>query len=117
MPAHTMTRRPRRGSSAVTWVDHRHAIVATTTARGRVKVTEIEHRGHTRTAGMRYLTRIVDRIGDRERVVIVGPGQVRVRLERAYVTLFQRPARLVDVEPAKRLDRNELVDRLAQLTA
>ena len=106
-----------RRSSAVTWIDHRHAFVATTTPHGRVKITEIDHRGHSRSAGMRYLTRIVDRIGDRDRVVTVGPGRVRMRLERAYVSLVRRPEHLVDVEPAKLLDRDELVSRLAELSA
>src|SRR3989304_41459 len=68
---------------------------APTSPHGRVKITEIAHRGHSRSAGMRYLTRIVDRIGDRDRVVIVGPGRVRMRLDRAYVSLLRRPGHLV----------------------
>jgi hypothetical protein len=54
-------------------------------------------------------------IGDRRRVVILGPSSVRLALERAYVARFRRPDRLVDVEPAGPAAMEELIDRLREL--
>ena len=61
--------------------------------------------------------RVVDEIGDRQRVVILGPDAMRVELEREYVTINRDPHRLVDVEYAPALDRRDLLGRLARLTA
>ena len=64
-----------------------------------------------------YLAQVVRVIGDRQRVVILGPSSVRLALEREYVAIFRRPDRLVDVEPAGPVSSEDLVDRLRTLAA
>lgn len=64
-----------------------------------------------------YLAQVVRVIGDRQRVLILGPGSVRLALEREYVRVFQRPDRLVDVEPAGPVSSEELVARVRTLAA
>lgn len=100
--------------SAVVWIDGRQAEVAAMSHDGCVSTCEIS-RGWL--AQPSYLAHVVRAIGDRERVVILGPGSVRVALQRAYVAMFRRPDRLVDVEPAGPLSPSDLVDRLRTLAA
>jgi len=101
------TRERSNRSAAVVWVDDHHARVAATDPDGRITTGAIE-RGLAAEAA--YLAHVVDAIGDRDRVVILGPGAVRLALEREYVSIYHRPDRLVDVEPAR-----EEVDLLARL--
>lgn len=107
---------PRPHSSAVTWIDRTHAIVARTMPSGAIDVTELTlpDEPSTDTAA---LTRVADVMGDRERIVIVGTAAMRTALERQYVAIYQRPDRLVDVEPDGPMTRRQLVDRLRELTA
>jgi hypothetical protein len=103
--------------SAVAWIDDRHAYVATNAASGDLLFTEIVPRpgvaGHDQT----YLARVVDAIGDRERIAILGPDTQRLALEREYVMIFHRPERLIDVEPSSLADRIEIAERLRSLSA
>lgn len=101
--------------SAVTWIDDRHAMVATNTREGRVALHEIARRGGVDGLDETYLARVVDEIGDRERVVILGPNVLRLALEREYVSIYQRPERLVDVELSESLDDAGLAERLRDL--
>lgn len=103
--------------SAVVWIDRRHALVAATARAGEVAVSEVTRRAGEVSPDANYLARVVERIGDRERVVILGPGEVRLALEREYVSIYRRPERLVDVEPSGPLDRDALIDRLRTLAA
>ncbi|HET9457961.1 MAG TPA: hypothetical protein VFO78_11500 [Candidatus Limnocylindrales bacterium] len=100
--------------SAVVWIDERRAIVAAMAPEGNVSTCEVE-RGPL--AEIDYVAQIVRVIGDRERVVILGPGPARLALEREYVAIHRRPERLVDVEPAAELDRDDLISRLRTLVA
>lgn len=100
--------------SAVVWIDDRRAIVAAMAPEGNVSTCEVE-RGPL--AEIDYLAQIVRVIDDRERVVILGPGPARLALEREYVAIYRRPDRLVDVEPAGTLDRDELIARLRTLAS
>jgi hypothetical protein len=97
---------------AVAWIDDGRANVVTMGPDGRVAARLVE-RG-TRDES-RYLAEIVRTIGDRERVMILGPGPARLALEREYVAIHQRPDRLVDVEPAGQLTVAELVARVREL--
>jgi len=100
--------------SAVVWIDDRHAYVATNATSGDVMFSEVRPRdGDERT----YLTRVVDTIGDRERIAILGPDTSRLALEREYVLIFRRPDRLIDVEPSSLADRIEIAERLRLLAA
>jgi hypothetical protein len=98
--------------SAVVWIDGRHALVTETNPDGHISTIAIE-RGPE--AELPYLARAVRAIGDRERVMILGPNAVRTELEREYVTIYHRPERLVDVEPAGTVEERDLVDRLRVL--
>lgn len=100
-------------SAAVAWIDAHHAMIARTDRDGGGRVTLAAIAPDTRP----YLARIVDEIGDRDRVLILGPDALRVELEREYVAIFRRPDRLIDVDEAEPADERELVDRLTTLTA
>jgi len=100
--------------SAVIWINGRQAVVATIGGEGQLSTCEI-NRGLEPEPS--YLAEVVDAIGERERVLILGPSSVRLTLEREYVTAFRRRDRLVDVEPAGRLEVQTLVERLRVLAA
>ena len=100
--------------SAVVWINGRQAFVALMSHDGHVSTCEI-NRGWL--SQLTYLTQVVRVIGDRQRVVILGPSSIRSALERAYVTMFRRADRLVDVEPAGPVSPGDLVDRVRTLAA
>jgi hypothetical protein len=100
--------------SAAVWIDGRVAIVARMGDDGVASTAEIE-RGSEQEAA--YLALVVRAIGDRERVLILGPSSVRLALEREYVAIYHRPERLVDVEPAGPMDAAALVERLRGFAA
>ena len=100
--------------SAVVWIDDSRAIVATMGDDGRVSTCEFE-RGWL--PEVNYLAQVVRVIGDRERVTILGPSSMRLLLERDYVTVFHRPERLIDVEPAGPVPVDDLVVRVRTLAA
>ena len=101
-------------TSAAAWIDGRQAVVATMGGDGRITTCEI-NRGLASEPS--YLALVVRTIGDRARVVILGPSSARLALEREYVAIFHRPDRLLDVEPAGQIDAAELVARLRALAA
>ncbi|MEX2184883.1 MAG: hypothetical protein WEC14_10580 [Chloroflexota bacterium] len=100
--------------SAVVWINGREASVVTMSGEGRISTCEIR-RGWL--PELSYLAQVVRGIGDRQRVMILGPSSVRLALEREYVAAYQRPNRLVDVEPAGRVSPEMLVDRVRVLAA
>ena len=100
--------------SAVVWINGRQAIVAGMGRDGRISTSEIT-RGSMREQP--YLAQVVRAIGDRQRVLILGPSSIRLALERDYVAMYRRPDRLVDVEPAGTFSPDELVDRVRTLAA
>jgi hypothetical protein len=100
--------------SAVAWINGRQAIVATMARDGQIFTCEI-NRGLSPEPS--YLALVVHALGDRERVVILGPSSARLALEREYVAIYRRPDRLVDVEPAGAVNTEDLVARLRALAA
>ncbi len=106
---------PRTG--AVTWIDAKRALVARSSADGTTVVNEVRRSARRRDPLGPFLARVVDEIGDRDRVVILGPDAMRVELEREYVAINRRPDRLVDVEAAPEADEAALRARLATITA
>jgi hypothetical protein len=100
--------------SAVAWINGRQALVATMSHDGRISTCEIS-RGWLSERS--YLAQVVRVIGDRWRVVIVGPSLVRLALAREYVAVLKRPDRLVAVEPAGPIDTDGLIDRLRTLAS
>jgi hypothetical protein len=100
--------------SAVAWINGRQAIVATMARDGQIFICEI-NRGLSPEPS--YLALVVHALGDRDRVVILGPSSARLALEREYVAIYRRPDRLVDVEPAGAVNTEDLVARLRALAA
>lgn len=100
--------------SAVVWINGRQATVAAMSRDGHTMTCEI-------TRGVlpepTYLAQVVRVIGDRQRVLILGPTSTRLALEREYVAIYRRPDRLVDVEPAGAVSADELIDRVRTLAA
>jgi hypothetical protein len=105
---------PTAPASAAVWINGRKALLATMSSDGRISRCEINRALEAEPA---YMALVVRAIGDRERVVILGPSSARLALEREYVAIFHRPDRLVDVEPAGPIDPEELVDRLRAFAA
>ena len=101
-------------ASAVVWINRRRAAVARLDKDGRITTCTIERGCEPELS---YLNLVIRAIGDHERVVILGPGSARLALEREYVSIYRRPERLVDVEPAGLVEEADLVDRLRQLAA
>ncbi len=99
-------------SSAVVWLNGREARIARTGEGGEPVVAEVRR---DVDGADPFLLRVVRAIGDQERVVILGPGSARLALEREYVSLYRRPDRLVDVEPAGAVSSDDLVERLTTL--
>jgi len=100
--------------SAVAWINGRRAMVAMMNHDGGISTCEITRGWLEQPA---YLAQVVRVIGDRQRVILLGPSSVRLALERQYVTIFHRPDRLVDVEPAAAVEMSDLVERLRMLAA
>src|SRR4051794_28854388 len=82
--------------SAVVSIDHERAVVVTTKPDGHRSVAEVVARGHDDAS---YLVAIVDAIGDHGPVVIRGPEDLRLALEREYVAVRRRPDLIVDAQP------------------
>jgi hypothetical protein len=112
----TLERPPVRPAPAcaVTWINGREAIVARTNPSGVPSTRRLLRHLDDQT---RYLARVVHAIGDCERVVILGPGSTKLALEREYVSIYHRPERLVDVEPAGPTCEADLAQRLATLAS
>ncbi|HEY7598398.1 MAG TPA: hypothetical protein VH741_00605 [Candidatus Limnocylindrales bacterium] len=98
------------------WIDEGGATVARTNPDGAPELRSVVREPADQVDPQHLLARVVDEIGDRERVVILGPGWSRTALEREYVTIYQRPDRLVDVELADAEEREHLVERLIALS-
>lgn len=103
-------------SGAVTWIGRNRALVARSSASGGIDIREVRPAGNTPELSL-YLADVVDVIGDRDRVMILGSDAMRVELEREYVTINRRPDRLIDVEGEDEADEMVLVERLEALTA
>ena len=105
-----------RASGAVTWIDTTRAVIARTGRSGAVSVKIVKPDPESAAARGPFLARVVDEIGDRDRIVIMGPDAMRVELEREYVAIFRRPDRILDVEASGPTEQAELVKRLEVLT-
>jgi hypothetical protein len=103
-----------RPSCAVVWINGREATVARTTDEGGSSVVELSRGSEPESV---FLAAVVRAIGDCQRILILGPSSTRLDLEREYVALFQRPDRLVDVEPAGPVTAAGLLERLTALSA
>ena len=100
--------------SAAVWVNGREATVVQITSDGRMSTFEIS-RGWLRETP--FLVQIVRAIGDQKRLLILGPGSIRLALEREYASMFPGPERLVDVEASGPVDAGQLADRIRAFAA
>jgi hypothetical protein len=100
---------------AVAWINHARALVARRSDAGVPVVTEVIRDPLAPDDDPTFLARVTDRIGDAERIVILGPGDMRTRLEREHVMIWHRPDRIVDVEPSGPVTREQLLERLARM--
>jgi hypothetical protein len=104
---------PATRSGAVAWVEPHRALVASTTPGGSVLVEEIT----ADLAGAApYIARVIDEIGDVERVAILGPSEERLIVEREYLLVYRDPERIVDVAHVEELDQADLLVRLRAIT-
>ncbi len=101
-------------TGAVAWLNGHVATVVTTDPDRGVSTVDVAHGVEPEAA---YLAHVVHAIGDRDRVLILGPSSQRLALEREYVAVFKRPDRLVDVELAGPTGTQDLIDRLRTLVA
>lgn len=99
------------GHAGVVYIEPWHAIVARSGDAGPL-VTALERSHETETE---FLFRVAHETTDCDRLVVMGPGSERLAFEREYVTLYQRPDRLVDDEAAPSASRFDLLDRLRVL--
>jgi hypothetical protein len=100
--------------SAVAWINGRRAIAALVAEDARTSMFEIDRGLEPEPS---FLDLVVRLVGDRERLLIRGPTSVRLALEQAYVDVFPRETRLVDVEPAGVVEVDELLARVRELAA
>lgn len=100
--------------SAVVWINGRQAFVALMSHDGHISTCQISRGWLSQLA---YLAHVVRVIGDRQRVVILGPSSIRSALERTYVTMYRRADRSVDVELAGSVAPEDLVERVRTLAA
>ena len=98
--------------SAVVWVNGREATVVQITSNGRISTFEIS-RGWLRETP--FLAHIARAIGDQKRLLILGPGSIRLALEREYASMLPRPERLVEVKASGPVEAPQLVDRIRAL--
>jgi hypothetical protein len=100
--------------SAVVCINERHATVARMGEDDRISMAEVDRATEPE---LQYLAHVVHELGDQERVLIVGPGSMRLALEREYVSISRRPDRLVSVPPITRRNSAELVALLGRYAA
>jgi hypothetical protein len=97
--------------AAVIWVDGWHALVARKD-HDRRTVAEVDREADPVAD---YLLRVAREADDCDRLMIIGPPEVRLAFEREYVSLYRRPDRLIDAETAASASPRELLDRLSLL--
>jgi hypothetical protein len=101
----------RRATAGVVFIEPRHAMVARTTDATPVVFT-LDRDDEAREA---FLGRIAREIEDCREVVVLGPERDRLAFEREYVSLYQRPDRLVHEESLARATALELLLRVERL--
>jgi hypothetical protein len=100
-------------TSAVVFIEASRAVVGRARGGDRV-VIAIARRQEVETA---FLGRVAHEIETADRIVVMGPSDERLALEREYVLLTHRPDRLVHDEAAVEMTRPEVLARLAELAA
>lgn len=114
----TRTRRHREhtgsGVNAVVWIDRGRALIIRGTATGEPASLElpIPQRSTDTTP---VLAEIAHRIGDVDRVVVLGSDDLRTALEREIVAIGHRPESIRDESAPNSVEVASLVARLRRL--
>ncbi len=114
----TRTRPPREhtgsGVNAVVWIDRGHAIIVRGGATGEPVSLDLPM---PRASGDTppVLAQIAHRIGDVDRVVVLGADDLRTALEREIVAIGHRPESIRDESAPAAVDTASLVARLRRL--
>jgi hypothetical protein len=103
--------------AAVVWVGAARARIASRDALGVTAVREVPLRAGDPDDVSGYLTDVVDALGGARRVVVLGPDDLRLDLEREFVAIGHHPERIADAGPAGTLDDDALLARLATIPA
>ncbi|HLX34816.1 MAG TPA: hypothetical protein VKR30_06175 [Candidatus Limnocylindrales bacterium] len=105
-----LVERPRGG---VVFVEPWHAIVARSGEAAPVTLSL----SRTHETSPEFLGRVARELEDCDRLVVMGTGVDRLAFEREYVTLYQRPERLVHDESVASATRFDVLDRLDRLVS
>jgi len=101
--------------AAVVWIGPEGARVASRDALGMTDVREVPLRMDDPDDVSGYLADVVDAIGAARRVVVLGPADMRLDLEREFVAIGHHPERIADAGPSGSLEDDALLGRLAAL--
>lgn len=101
----------RHEHAGVVFVDPWHAMIAVS----GTNAPEVRTMVRGPESQLEFLGRVAHQTSDCDRLVVMGPGVDRLAFEREYVTVFQRPDRLVQDEPIVAATRFDLLDRLRVL--
>jgi hypothetical protein len=102
-------------AAAVVWIGPGGARVASRDTLGVTSVHEVPVRSDDPDDVSGYLADVVDAIGAARRVVVLGPADMRLDLEREFVAIGHHPERIADAGPSAALDDDALLERLAAL--
>ncbi|HET7182213.1 MAG TPA: hypothetical protein VFI15_08290 [Candidatus Limnocylindrales bacterium] len=97
--------------AAIVWLDRQHALIARA-HEGHPTVTEVDREADP---SVQYLLRVAHEAADCDRVVIAGPDSARLDFERAFVALYHRPDRLIDVGVSFQPRRHDLIEQLEMI--
>ena len=103
--------------AAVVWIGSDGARIACRDGLGMVAVREVPLRREDPDDVSGYLTDVVDALGGARRVVVLGPDDLRLDLEREFVAIGHHPERIADAGPSGTLDTDALLARLAAIEA
>ena len=101
--------------AAVVWIGPEAALVASRDDAGVARVREVRPRLEDPDEVSPYLADVVDAIGGARRVVVLGPDDLRLDLEREFVAIGHRPERISDAGPAGEIGADALLERLAAI--
>ena len=91
--------------------------MASRDAAGVSAVREVPPRSEDPDDVSGYLTDVVDAIAGARRVVVLGPDDLRLDLEREFVRIGHHPERLSDAGPTGAVEADILLERLAAIDA
>jgi len=103
--------------AAVVWIGADGARIACRDAVGVMAVREVPLRMEDPDDVSGYLADVVDALGGAKRVVVLGPDDLRLDLEREFVAIGHHPERIADAGPSGTVDDEALLARLAAIEA